>query len=286
MVAEVVSADPAVLRASVIDRPPAPALCLGKRSGGWGQGPRAESHREGARLPEPGRHSRLPPLLVGGGASLVAAGAWRWRRELEPGARMSRRSRTRTPWRASRAGATGTLRGPGEGTRSLWSAGGGPGREGRGGDSGGREAARPTGRSFWTFRPGVQSGCVSRVEPCAPLLLPRPGRGQSRPAVLAVSGTRYTVAAARRPSVLKLLLLENLSPSQSPIFSDHEPHRKGLEICWSEATGSPSVSSARSLASPCDSAATMWVPRAWIQPLFWAPFCLEFEPVYVLCPWQ
>lgn len=46
----------------------------------------------GSRSPAATRGSR--PALVGGGASLAATGAWRWRRELEPGARMSPRGRS------------------------------------------------------------------------------------------------------------------------------------------------------------------------------------------------
>lgn len=51
--------------------------------------------RRGRRLPGQRRGSALPPPVAGRGASPVAAGAWRWGPEPEPGALMSPHGRRR-----------------------------------------------------------------------------------------------------------------------------------------------------------------------------------------------
>lgn len=54
----------------------------------------------------------------------------------------------------------------------------------------------PDRRSVWIFRPGVQSGCASRVKPLRTFTLGLVG-GRAVSTGPAVAGNRHTVASAR-----------------------------------------------------------------------------------------
>lgn len=121
--------------------------------------------------------------------------------------------------------------GPGEGAHSTRSTDPLPRRETRTGGSGWRQRwprsslivllSGPFDRESRQAAP-VESG------PCAPLLSGRVWQGTELSRWPSCGrDAAYAVPSAWRPSVLEL---ENLGPSQFPIFPDHELHRKGLEI--------------------------------------------------------